>query len=202
MFQDNQLFDHHKLLSFTLIATSFSLIIGTAVSNLMLVISIIIYFWFNRYNFLSILNNTDIFTKIFILFYIYILFSSLINSNNTEIYNYSLIKTLLFSKFIFFFIIFKKCVQNSKDFFNISFKYFVPVYVLIILDAFVQYIYGFNLIGVQFQGSRLSGFFGDEWILGTFTYHLIPLVLISILFYKKLSSSLKKFILSIIIILS
>ena len=194
--------NYYKILSFTLIATSFSIIIGSAISNLMLVLSILIYFSFNRNNFWGLLINIDIFTKIFLLFYIYILLTALISSNISDTYQHSLIKTFLFSKFIFFFIIFKKCVQNSKYFFDISLKYFVPIYFLIIFDAIVQYIYGYNLAGIKFQGSRLSGFFGDEWILGTFIYHVVPLVLISILFFKKISIPLKKILLSTIIILS
>jgi len=53
----------------------------------------------------------------------------------------------------------------------------------LVFDGFIQYFIGSNIIGFSTQSSRLSSFFFDEWILGSFIQKFFPL-LIFVLFYN------------------
>ena len=49
---------------------------------------------------------------------------------------------------------------------------------LLLIDSFVQYFYGINLIGLKLlDETRVSSFFGKELIMGSFVARILPLVL-------------------------
>ena len=58
---------------------------------------------------------------------------------------------------------------------------------LVVFDAFIQHLFSVNLIGYKFNdtANRLSGFFGEELILGSYLSRLAPLFLIQLLFIYK-----------------
>ena len=56
---------------------------------------------------------------------------------------------------------------------------------LLIFDSFFQYILGYNMIGLVFDYYRLSSFFGDELILGTYIVKMLPLFFALSLSYIK-----------------
>ena len=63
-------------------------------------------------------------------------------------------------------------------------------------------IFTFNLIGIKGDASRISGFFGDEWILGSFIFHIVPVILLSVLFYENISHKVKNLVVLLIMCLS
>ena len=52
------------------------------------------------------------------------------------------------------------------------------LFLLIIFDSLLQYYSGKNLLGYEIIKGRLSSFFGDELILGSFIIRLIPIFMI------------------------
>ena len=50
-------------------------------------------------------------------------------------------------------------------------------FIILIFDGFIQYIYGKNIIGFEKQGIRLSSFFGDELILGSYLSRILPILI-------------------------
>jgi hypothetical protein len=48
---------------------------------------------------------------------------------------------------------------------------------LLILDGFIQYFFGNNIIGIPYTENRVSSFFGDEKILGSYLSRLFPLLI-------------------------
>ena len=55
----------------------------------------------------------------------------------------------------------------------------------LIIDGYYQFFLGNNIFGLPFQDSRISSFFGDELIMGSFLSRLFPLIFALFLLKKK-----------------
>ena len=81
-------------------------------------------------------------------------------------------------------IIFALCfslIINKKNFINFFFFSFYLSYIILLVDSLFQIKTGFNLIGYS-SSNRISSFFGEELIMGSFVSRTLPFVL-AILFY-------------------
>ena len=65
--------------------------------------------------------------------------------------------------------------QNKKI---LTYFYYILVvcFSALILDSYIQFFTGTNIIGLPKDGARLSSFFGDELILGSYLSRLFPLL--------------------------
>ncbi len=190
-------FNNYNLLALFSILTPFTIIVGTAIANFFLLLSIITFLLIDNKNYIFF-YKLDNFSKILASFFIYILITSFFAEN--EFYSFK--KAFLYLKFFFFFIALKICIEKQLNFFDIVYKFFFPIFLIVLLDQFIQLIFHYNLIGIQVSSSRFSGFFGDEWILGAFIFHLVPLVLLSVLFRKNKSNKIRNIYLLLIILIS
>ena len=80
------------------------------------------------------------------------------------------------------------CYAAKKDK-NLFIKIFVVltiIYTILILDGYLQFFTGVNIIGLEKTGIRVSSFFGDELILGSYIARFFP-IYIGLLFltFKK-----------------
>ena len=65
-------------------------------------------------------------------------------------------------------------------------KVFVFTSIVLLIDGTFQFIFGFNIIGLpQIHSGRVSSFFGDELILGSYLVRLLPFFLIFFIFNFK-----------------
>ena len=68
-------------------------------------------------------------------------------------------------------------------------QYFYYVFLLsflvLVLDGYLQYFTGFNIIGFPAHNGRISSLFGDEFIMGSYLSRLYPLALALFLLRKK-----------------
>ena len=48
------------------------------------------------------------------------------------------------------------------------------ILILVILDSFLQFLSGKNIIGFEIKDNRVSGIFDDELILGSFLLKVFP----------------------------
>ena len=188
--------NYNLLTSFSILAP-FAVIVGSAVANFFLLLTIITFLFTDDKNY-KYFYKIDNFSKILALFFIYILVTSFFVENNF----YSSKKAFFYLKFFFFFIALKICVEKKINFFDIFLKFFLPIFLIVLLDGLIQAAFQVNSVGIIQVSSRVSGFFGDEWILGAFVYHLSPVALLSVLFYKNISNLFKNIFLFIIICLS
>ena len=62
---------------------------------------------------------------------------------------------------------------NITKFFTWSLLF---VFLLVLIDAYVQFFSGKNILGFPHIGSRISGFFKEELILGSFLSRLLPIL--------------------------
>ena len=129
------------------------------------------------------------------IFWIYLLINSLINNFNLD--------SLKISFFYFrygVFVIAVVALLNTDDKFIKYFFYCILIcFTVLIFDGFYQYFVGKNVLGWEMRG-RISSFFGEETILGSYMTRLWPIFFaLSILIFKK-KSNLFYFIILIFIL--
>ena len=66
-------------------------------------------------------------------------------------------------------------IDNNKNVLNYFYYFLFITYFILVFDGFVQYFYGSNLVGLPINGVRVSSFFGDELIMGSYLSRLFPL---------------------------
>lgn len=139
----------------------------------------------------------------FILFSIYIFLNSILFSEKLV----SIKSSLTFFRFGFFALAISFFLK--KNVFRVKYFFYSIIITLITLffDSIFQKIFGINLLGMEAQHSiRVSSFFGDELILGSFIFKITPIVLAFLyyLYRKKFNfySIVLIFLSLIIIILS
>ena len=110
---------------------------------------------------------------IFLFFYIYIV----INSFLSESYLLSLESSLFYLRFYFFSLsiwYFTNVIKNFNKYFLIS---IVGTLALLIFDSYFQFIFGYNILGYKTVDIlRISSFFKDELIMGSYVTRILPLI--------------------------
>ena len=131
-----------------------------------------------NFDFRSLIKNQ--FIICFLIFWTLISLRSIF----TEHIFFSLKSSFLFIKYLLFILGFYFVIKNKENFLKNFTKVFLFVFLIVVFDAFVQFFYGTNLIGYsasQIENERISGFFGDELILGSyivrFSFLIIALIL-------------------------
>ena len=158
-----------------------SLVSGPFLPDLFIVI-IGLTFFYQCYllNDWSLFNT--IYVKVFLIWCIFIIFSSILSSDPYL----SLESSLFYFRHGLFALAVVYILRNNKN----AKKYFfysllITIFILII-DSFYQYISGVNITNDAIINNRLSSLFGDELILGAFLSKIIPLfIALSFIFYKK-----------------
>ena len=118
-----------------------------------------------------------IFFKFFLIFYIYLLFNFIFQIDKID---------TLSVIFYFIYILYTLSIYYFLDkkknlFFNFLKIVFFCVIVLTV-DTLIQSFFGFNSIGLQLiEDNRPSSFFGDELILGSYLFRILPFLFIYLL---------------------
>ena len=178
-------------LAILLFIVPLSFIVGIAVTEFFVFFCIIFFLILNKDKFLFI----D--TKVIFLF----LFSAFIFIN-TYLRNYDELK--LGSIFYFRYVLFSLAIfylcESFKNYKNKKY-FFLLIFCLLILlaDSIFQFFTGFNILGFEIISDRVSSFFHDELILGSYLVRLMPIILWFIFFFR---IDLKKNIFSFVIFFS
>tara|TARA_Y100001970_G_scaffold130723_1_gene161191 strand:- start:52265 stop:53509 length:1245 start_codon:yes stop_codon:yes gene_type:complete len=151
-------------------------VIGTSIADIGIsFLSLIFLLNLKRENF-----NKYIINPYFISFFILCLYFIVLSLISDDPF-FSLQSSLFYIRFIFF----SLCVWLLIDKYFDYFKYFTYVllflYCFILIDSYFQYFVGFNILGYEYNGNRLSGIFGDEYILGSFLSRMMPILFASCL---------------------
>ena len=161
------------LLPFFLITGPF--ISDFAVSSISLLFLI---YCFRQKNF-SYFKNKYFF--IFLIFWFYLVFNSLINNLNLD----SLKISFFYFRYGVFVIAITALLQVNDSFLKYFFYIIFTCFVALILDGFYQYFVGENILGFK-SSVRISSFFGDEKILGSYLSRMWPIFFgLSIFILKK-----------------
>jgi hypothetical protein len=112
----------------------------------------------------------------FSLFYFYILIRGLFSEYPFE----SLIGyngPIFYFRYLFFILAIKYLLDNNPKLIKIFFFSLIITLLFTIIDGYLQWISGSNILGFEIQNKRISGFFNDEQILGHFLSHTVPLAI-------------------------
>ena len=172
-----------------------------------LIISVIaFYYLYICYKKKSFLYFDLKYTRLFILFYFFII----ANSFNTDDILYSLKTSIFYIRFLFFSLYVVYLSSLNKNFYKFFFYFLSLTFLILVFDSFVQIIFDKNLFGyeihrskdaiIQINTLRVSSFFGEELILGSFLSRLLFL-LIGLYFYLKINHKFFFiFVLSVIVV--
>ncbi len=186
----------NSIISYLFYLLPAALISGPFLSDLIITI-LGIYFLVNslKYKKWSYYNN--FFTKFFLLFYFYLILSSIWAADTIS----SLKSSVPYIRFLLFSLSIVYLANLNKDFYKSFFKFLFFTLFILILDSYIQLIFGKNLLNqniyylkdssTQTLTIRLSSLFGDELVLGSFISRIIFIFLgLYFIFYKKINSYL------------
>ena len=75
-------------------------------------------------------------------------------------------------------------IEKNKKILNYFYYALFICFSILVIDGYVQFFLGFNIIGLPAPGIRISSFFGNELIMGSYLSRLFPL-LFSLFVIKK-----------------
>ena len=156
------------------------LILGIAVAEVLL-------FFFTFYCVYKILTEKKFYLVknkeiIFLfIFSFYIAINSIVNNVNVDKYSSIFFFRHVFLVFSIIYI-FEKCYQDHKKVIKLLYLFFI----ILFTDSLIQFFLGKNILGYVTINNRVSSFFGDDLILGSFLISFFPIMLIFVLSNKKL----------------
>ena len=116
----------------------------------------------------------NLFFKFFLVFWIYISLNSIFSSNPLV----SLKSSFFFIRFGIFSILVFYIIENNKNFIKYFSIFLFITFSIVLIDSYFQFFFGHNIIGIKSpQHDRLSSFFGEEMIVGSFLARLFPLII-------------------------
>ncbi len=147
----------------------FFLITGPLLSDLAisLISLLFLIYCFKKKNFSYFKNK---FFYIFLIFWFYLLINSLINNFNLD----SLKISFFCIRYGIFVIAIVALLNTDNKFIKYFFYCIFICFLALILDGFYQYFVGTNILGWE-SSIRISSFFGDEKILGSYISRLWPI---------------------------
>lgn len=182
MIKNYNYFFFEKIPSILIILLPITLISGPFLSDLSVsIIAILFITYLIKKKDYSFINHK--FTKIFLIFWLYILINSFLINNS-----FGAIKiSLFYFRFLFFCLSFSYLLEKNNNLLKNLFFSFLFSFILLIIDGYFQYFSGYNLLGLKLpDGPRVSSFFGDELILGSYLSRLFPIFFgLTIFLYKE-----------------
>ena len=179
MINFSKIFFDKKIFTFLYVLLPIALITGPFLSDL-IIVTICAYLILNLKSFTS---DTIFELKIhyyFAFFYLSICFSSIISEYSL----YSLKSSISYVRFGFFSFAVYFLIKNNKNIILLITKIFLIIFFILLFDSFFQYLFDYNLVGWRFDGHsyRVTSFFGDDEVLGSYIARLFPFVLSLIIF--------------------
>ena len=155
------------------------LITGPLIPDLFLVI-ISLNFIFLTYTNKKFKIFKNKFFLLSLLFCLMVTLVSILSLNNSSIQSGA-----FYFRFILFSIASYNLLQNRKFIFRYLFYSIIIIYLILFFDSIYQYNFSENIIGLKYinQNFRITSFFGDDEILGSYTARLFPFLFFLIIFY-------------------
>jgi O-antigen ligase len=130
-------------------------------------------------------NNFYYFSKKpFIIFLAFCIISSLISLEAEDI-SLSIKSSLFYFRIGVFSCFIWYLIDKDKTILTYFYYALVLCFSALVIDGYIQYFTGVNLSGFKISGIRVSSFFGDELIMGSYLSRLFPLLFALFLVKKK-----------------
>ena len=113
-------------------------------------------------------------------FYYFILIFLYLNLNSFFSFDkhISFSKSLPFIRIVLFIFALNFFLYRYKEIYRYFFYNFVIILSLLFLDALVQFFFNHNIFGFEtVYGDRISSFFGDELIMGSYVSRILPIII-------------------------
>tara|TARA_A100001011_G_scaffold76076_1_gene78215 strand:- start:596 stop:1897 length:1302 start_codon:yes stop_codon:yes gene_type:complete len=165
-----------------LILSQIFFIAGSLLVNLLTISSIILFFLFSRWK-----NNYE-FLKNYKIVFIIITLILLINILSSDLKLLSTTKILAYLRFPLFAIAVIYFLESIKSKINIYLSFLYALIIFLIFDSLIQFYFGKDIFGYSynFDYLRISGPFGDEWIIGFYLFNIGFLTLSYVNFFSKI----------------
>ena len=150
----------------------FALLTGPFFPDFFLVIIVIIFLFLSVVEKNWFFYNNNYF-KIFILFYLYLIFSSTISENPFL----SLKASLPYIRFGIFPLAVWFLIKNNKKLVNIFAKILFLTFIIASIDGYYQYFNSISLFGFTSEGIRMTLILNDNAALGSYLVRLFPLLI-------------------------
>ena len=173
-------FKKNQIINLTLASIIPFLIWGPFIPDLIVSISALFFLYYSFYK-----NDFYYFKhKIFTIFLLFCIISILISLESEDI-SLSIKSSLpyfrigVFSCFIWY------LIDRDKSILIYFYYALVLCFSALVIDGYIQYFTGFNLLAIKISGIRVSSFFGEELIMGSYLSRLFPLLFALFLVKKK-----------------
>lgn len=162
-----------KIVEYFIILIPFCLITGPFLSDLLLSFVALYFFFFTKN--IQYPNIIKVFLKIFFLFFFIVLISSFLAEDKIL----SLTNSIFYFRFCLFSVCFYFILSLNKSILNKIFYVLLFCYLILIIDGLYQFYFKVNILGftldAQSHGRRVSSFFGDELVYGSYLARFSPL---------------------------
>jgi len=185
-----------QISKYLFILMPFLLISGPLLSDLSVsLISIFFLYFCIKHKKLNLFNK--LYFKVFFIFWIYLLLNSLLNNFNLDSFKIS----FFYLRFGIFCLAIVYIIKSDEKILKYFLVCLTLCFIILIIDGYLQYFTGSNLIGFQKTGNRISSFFGDELVLGSYLSRFFPIFFgLAILFKERIKLNFNFLILFFVLI--
>ena len=172
-----------KEINFSILLLSFlpaAFVIGPLIVEIFINILILIFLY-------NCIKNNDFYffkNKIFLFFFIFYLFL-IINLLSSDILSKSALNVFSYIRFILFPFAIFEILKKNKNSLKFIFLILLITIFIVVLDGYYQFFLDKNFLGYdKYRIDRISGFFKDDLILGSYLLRLLPLFIGLIIFFE------------------
>ena len=169
-----------SLIKYLLFLLPLSLITGPLLPELV-VFFLITYFFFSsiKQNINYIFKNN--FFKLFIIISLFII----VRNYFSDYFFKNYLNSLFYFRFTIFSLAIYLLDLENRDLKKILFYGIIIAYILLFTDTLFEYFFNERVYGLKsIYNSRISSFFGDEYIMGSFAVRLLPLAIFSLFWFN------------------
>ena len=185
----------NNIIKFIFFLIPISLLSGSFFPDLLVSVLFVFLIFKNYKNKFLFLENK--FILFFFIFYL-IIISSVILVSPAPIIKQG--TSIFYFRFGFFSLALYYFFYTNENIFNLS-RIIFFIFTALIIDSLIQFYFGKNILGIKVTPTRLSSFFGDELIMGSFISKIFPINLIFISLLK-LDNNKKTFLYLLVFIFS
>lgn len=198
MINSIQNFFSNKLPSILLVLLPFFLITGPFLSDLSISVISLIFLIKSYYNkkIRSYYKNNFFYFLFF--FWIYLLINTLVTFQNID----SLRISFFYIRFIIFVVATWHLLDINKKIILYLFYSFLFCFCILIFDGFYQFFFKVNILGWEINFNRISSFFGQELILGSYLSRLYPIFFATYILSIKSKKNLFLYIVILVFVLT